>query len=324
MLRTFNREISAKRGVTKDDRQKALEILQRLCYASSYDYYEEQYKKLCELNIESVTEYFNTNWHSIRDEWTLCGRNKYSNYLNSTNNRSECMNQKIKSVGTRNSNLLTFFENVSTSVSVLASEKDIKVIRQDMRVERIRFQDTNLLSYHQFLTPFIFSKIQLQFDQMEYVNFTSYDKDSGITTSGRTVTSSKCTCEFHLSMVLPCRHILRFRKEIGMDLFAPELCAPRWTARYYNASHPALQMHARIPASVPIYVQKARIPEEKDRYKAAASITKEINSLVSTMATGQYTFFMEKLKNFKTGIQNPITEHCIDEESGFSFRGDFI
>lgn len=328
VLRTFNREISAKRGITKDERQKALEILQRLCYASSYDYYDEQYEKLCQLNIESVTEYYNTNWHSIKDEWTLCGRNQYANYLNSTNNRSESMNHKIKTVGTRNSNLLTFFENVSTSVSVLASEKDIKVLRQDMRVERIRFQDANLLNYHQFLTPFVFSKIQLEFGQMEIVNFTSCDTDSGITISGRTVTSSNCSCEFHLSMNLPCRHILRFRKEIGMELFAPELCAPRWTAQYYNTSHPALQMNVHIPVTVPIYVQKVRIPEEKDRYRAAASITKEINTLVSTMATGQYTFFLEKLKNFKNQIHTPITDHYIgiDEENGASpsFRGKFI
>lgn len=321
VLRTFNREISAKRGITQAQRQEALQILQRLCYASSEEYYNEQYEELCQLNNTSVTEYFNSNWHSSRQEWSLFGRNKYSNYLNNTNNRSETMNQKVKMIGTRNSNLLTFFENLSCSVSVLASEKDIKAVRNEMRTARVRFDNVDLLNYHEFLTPFIFSKIELEFELSEKVNFTSIDKNAGVTNIGRTVTSSKCCCEFHLSMILPCRHILRFRKENEIQLFAPELCAPRWTTPYYNASHPALQMNVPIPATVPIYIQKVCVPEERDRYKAAASITREINSLVSTMATGEFTFYIERLKAFKNKIVAPTSENEVADEGGLSFVG---
>lgn len=322
VLRTFNREISAKRGIKKDQREKALVILQRLCYSNSKDCYDELYVKLCQLKIDSVTDYYNTNWHNIREEWTSYGRNEYSNYLNSTNNRSETMNQKIKMVGTRNTNLLTFFENVSTSVSVLASEKDIKAVRLDMRNQRIRFDNVSLRSYNEFLTPFIFSKIDLEFENMQLVDFASCDESTGITNSGRTVTSSKCSCEFNLSMVLPCRHIFQFRKQNEIDLFAPELCAPRWTSQYYNKSHPALQMNEHNPVTVPIYVHTVRVPEEKDKYKATASITKEINALVSTMATGEYTFYLEKLKSLKTQIISPAIE--IDfAETGHTFQGNF-
>lgn len=108
-----------------------------------------------------------------------------------------------------------------------------------------------------------------------------------------------------------------------MEMFSPEICAPRWRAQYYNASHPALQMNTPIPATVPIYIQKVRVPEEKDRYKAAASVTKEINTLVSHMATGEYTFFMEQLKNFKKRIVNPSIETQAMTESGLSFQGNF-
>lgn len=314
VLRTFNREITtSKRDITKKDRDTCLSILQKLCYARSEKDYNDQYEKLRELKLEKVMDYFNTNWHCIRIEWALFGRNQYSNYLNNTNNRSETMNQKLKLIGTRNANLLSFFENISTSVSVLASEKDITAVRLDMRTPRIRFENLALKSYHELLTPFIFWKIHFEFEMMEKVIFTSYDENTAVTTFGRTVTSSTCSCEFHLSMILPCRHILKFREQRNIDVFAPELCERRWTKQYYSKSHPALQMNENIPVAVPIYVHKIRVPEEKDKFKAAASVTKEINSLVSTMTTGEYTFYMEKLKSLKAQIIRPeignTTEH---------------
>jgi len=106
-----------------------------------------------------------------------------------------------------------------------------------------------------------------------------------------------------------------------MDLFAPELCAARWTLQYYNQSHPALQMNEHNPLTVPIYIQKVRVPEEKDKYKAAASITKEINTLVSTMTTGEYTFYMEKLKVLKTQIITPGIENDV-MENGHLLEGN--
>ncbi len=70
VLRTFNREISTvKRNITTA--QRALDILQSLCYSQSEDDYQKEYKKLCELNLVGVTEYYNTNWHNIRNEWCL-------------------------------------------------------------------------------------------------------------------------------------------------------------------------------------------------------------------------------------------------------------
>lgn len=93
------------------------------------------------MNLEGVTEYYNTNWHNIRNEWCLFARNTYSNYLNDTNNRSESMNQKLKMV----------------------TEKDIKAVRNEMRTQRIQFEDVSLASYHAFLTSFVFSKIRSEF-----------------------------------------------------------------------------------------------------------------------------------------------------------------
>lgn len=142
VLTTFHREITTqKRDISPSQRLVVLEILQRLVYSQTDDAYGSAYKELCDSKCDLVIKYFNENWHVIKDEWTMHGRNQYANYLNSTNNRSERLNRTIKQIGNRHVNLTTFFENVTTTVAVLASEKDIQAVRSTMRVERLRFDD---------------------------------------------------------------------------------------------------------------------------------------------------------------------------------------
>ncbi|KAG4066267.1 hypothetical protein HA402_000491 [Bradysia odoriphaga] len=106
VLRIFNREITAaKRNISAVQRVQALQILEKilekLVYARSHEDYNDFYQQLLDLGLDEVTKYFDNNWHNIREEWTLFGRNQHSNYLNDTNNRSESLNQKIKMISSR-------------------------------------------------------------------------------------------------------------------------------------------------------------------------------------------------------------------------------
>lgn len=82
--------------------------------------------------------------HHIRDEWTQFGKNKFANYLNYTNNRTESINQKFKLISNRYANLVTFFDNIICTVTLLASERNIRAVRMTMRVLRRRFEDESL------------------------------------------------------------------------------------------------------------------------------------------------------------------------------------
>lgn len=142
VLVNFGREITTtKRNITTAQRETVLEVIQRLVYSTSEGGYDSAYKELLDLNLENVIEYYNDNWHQIRNEWTLYGRNKYANYLNWTNNRTESINQKFKMLSNRYANLFTFFNNLYTTVSVLASERNIRAVKSTMRVPRRRFDD---------------------------------------------------------------------------------------------------------------------------------------------------------------------------------------
>lgn len=117
-----------------------MEIITRLVYSRTLDDYNLAYEELCALQLDLVSKYYDENWHAIREQWTIHGRNNYAFYMNTTNNRSERLNRTFKQLSNRHAGLLTFFENISTTVAVLASEKDIKAIRSTMRIERKRFE----------------------------------------------------------------------------------------------------------------------------------------------------------------------------------------
>lgn len=88
VIKNFEREVTTvKRGITDIERKRILLILNDMVYASSIDVYNSLYNELVNLNIPSVMLYFDKNWHSIKEEWTMFGRNQFSNYLNTTSNR---------------------------------------------------------------------------------------------------------------------------------------------------------------------------------------------------------------------------------------------
>ena len=72
VLRTFRREITTeKMEITSAQRTTVLEVLQRITYIPSEEEYTRNYHDLLALEIPTVTEYFNKNWHSIRTQWVV-------------------------------------------------------------------------------------------------------------------------------------------------------------------------------------------------------------------------------------------------------------
>lgn len=55
-----------------------------MVYANSEDAYESLYEELKSLNLVNVLQYFDDNWHGFKDQWTMFGCNKHSNYMNRT------------------------------------------------------------------------------------------------------------------------------------------------------------------------------------------------------------------------------------------------
>jgi zinc finger SWIM domain-containing protein 3 len=123
---TFCREITCEKlGITSGQRSTVLEYLQKMAYASS----NEQYSRLFEefkLSVpKAVLDYFNDSWHCIKDEWTLKLKGCCGSFLNSTNNRLESINAKLKQAISRNSSLEEFVDEFFVKLTSLRTERDI-------------------------------------------------------------------------------------------------------------------------------------------------------------------------------------------------------
>ena len=98
-LKTFSGRITADRmgSSNSSKRQEVLKLLQGLVYSSSDADYSEKYEKFCAIVPKRVLEYFNDNWHPIKEEWTVYSISK-GNLKNQKNNRLESINNKINAV----------------------------------------------------------------------------------------------------------------------------------------------------------------------------------------------------------------------------------
>jgi len=94
-LRTFCREVTTdKMGISAAQRVTVLEIISKLAYAKDEEDYRKYYQQLRDTKLKRVIEYFDDNWHEIREQWVEGFKQESCNYLNSTNNRLESINQK--------------------------------------------------------------------------------------------------------------------------------------------------------------------------------------------------------------------------------------
>ena len=97
-MRTFRREVpTEKMGISNDERIQALEILQCMAYSKSELSYQVLYEQLLSTRLYTVIQYFNDNWHPIRNEWVEGYKNKYTNFLNSTNKSVGKHKSKVES-----------------------------------------------------------------------------------------------------------------------------------------------------------------------------------------------------------------------------------
>ena len=163
-MRTFRREVTTeKMGISNDEQMQVLEILQSMAYSKTESRYQVLYKQLMSTRLNTVIQYFNDNCHPIRDEWVEGHKNRYTNFMNATNNRLESINQKLKAVVSRHSSLLEFNEQLQSCLSSLRAERNDRAasIFQKRPVCFNNFKEHEL-QYYKKCTTFAFKHIQEQ------------------------------------------------------------------------------------------------------------------------------------------------------------------
>ena len=239
VLRTFRREITCeKRRIISEQRNTTLEFLQKLAYASSEEDYNTFYSELKDNTTKEVFDYFESNWHCIRNEWVLHYKAAAGSFLNTTNNRLESLNAKLKQVIKHHSSLKDFFDNFFLTLSSLRLERDHKAAINFQKVKVSLFsKNSPETQYSELLTSYASAYVTKQLSLIQKVK--NFNKCQGIYTVETTediknVSTEDCDCLFRKSMMLPCRHIFALRKNLEMPLYDEALCDNRWTSEYYK------------------------------------------------------------------------------------------
>lgn len=309
-MRSFKREITTeKMGISADERLQVLEIIQSMAYAPNEEVYQDLYVQLMDTRFSAVKVYFTENWHSIRDEWVEGNKKKYSNFLNSTNNRLESINQKLKSVITKHSCLLDFHRDLQHCIASLRQERDHRaaMIFQKRPVDLNEFGTNERLFYEQ-CTPYAFSQVKRQLSLVPKVGKFTKQPCGSYTVTTRSgdhaVTPTSCQCSFATSMKMPCRHLLALRGSLGLQLFSPDLCDKRWTKSYFYNSHRVFRLgvdasdepdNNEHPSDdfISISVEESKpvgkkILSRHEKYRKAFSITQKIADVASEASGRQF------------------------------------
>ena len=110
-------------GITADERNRCLVIFTKLIYSRSSEEYDANLQSLKDAKFKSVTSYFHENWHPIRHQWVTCFKDDSFSLGETTNNRLESTNAKIKSVCSKHGSLLQFFTEFFAVLGALRNER---------------------------------------------------------------------------------------------------------------------------------------------------------------------------------------------------------
>nr|XP_047141366.1 zinc finger SWIM domain-containing protein 1-like [Hydra vulgaris] len=280
-LRTFSREITtAKLGITSGERISSLEFIQKLAYATSEKNYDELYRLFVSSAPSTVIDYYNNNWHNIHDEWVFGLKFVSRNLMNSTNNRLENFNGKLKEVIDCNSSLENFLDKFYVVLTSMRNERDHRTIFQMQKVSVDVFDPNSAeAAYKKVLTLYAARHVLKQMSLFKEIILLPGEHGQFIVNShegSHIVTSNFCSCMFRKSMNLPCRHIYAARQLLGINLFDTELCSERWTLKYYRQHQRAFstQVTDGKPGAVDFHVApKVKLHSQHEKFKLAIQET---------------------------------------------------
>ena len=145
-------------NITSEQKSKCLDILSKITHAKSPADYEVQVDNLS--SFDSVYKYFQSNWGKIKEEWVSCFKNKDFNIGETTNNRLESFNSKIKDVCSSYGSIKQFFSDLFSLLGALRNERRhcqiMALVRKPIRFES---QPEELQQWVSFVTPYAFEHI---------------------------------------------------------------------------------------------------------------------------------------------------------------------
>ncbi|OWY96206.1 hypothetical protein PHMEG_00033583, partial [Phytophthora megakarya] len=210
--------------ISMDDASQVDAAIHAMVYAEFEENYRTSYESLegiCDrVGLQEFFRYFEKNWDTSQERWVLYHRAKLPHFKNHTNNRLENFFGKFK-------------EAVDGSMSMAGCIKALvaydrrKENEYAYRLARIGVLvnsnfDEEMSNVLRFTSHFVAEQIAGEYTQaLANVSGYKFTKCCGdkvlVQGSKKThhicVDAWECDCEFSLTMMLPCRHTIAFRKK---------------------------------------------------------------------------------------------------------------
>ena len=278
VLRAFRREITTeKMGISTLQRETCLKIFTELAYARSESQYSSARQKLQDTKIQSVISYFENNWHNIKEEWVHGFKSQSLTLGETTNNRLESINAKVKSVCSHFATLEQFFDEFFCVLATLRNERNYKAVMSSIRHPTVLPTDEYARNYQQILTPYAYQMFTRQHSTLHTVKLKTSDVNKCVfeSSSGEVVaTTISCSCCFAKATGLPCKHIITVRRKSSMNPFDKDLVPARWTKDSYTL-HMSKRFEGKVDCTTSTGVQNAKrqskpkILDHFEKYNAA-------------------------------------------------------
>ena len=279
-LRTFRREVTPEKlSITPAERTLSLPLLEGMASAESAAAYEQLYAQFSASVPGTVREYFDKNWHGVRQEWVACYTLGHDNCMMNANNHLESLNQKLKTVMKQDTTV--FYRHLTMCLSSLRVERGHRTLDLCTRVTQVQ-PDTHpaLVAYMALLTPFAYASLASQMDKAGGVQperAIEAEQQLVVRSAGRELVAGirHCACGYRAAMDLPCAHVFAARAYYEQDLFAEELCGRRWTVQYYLSIHQApaaSPVESPVAAAAQPVAPAARSLSQAEKYQQASDV----------------------------------------------------
>lgn len=188
-------------------------LIQLLVHATSKVQYERFKSELFEQANDKFKVYFGKNWEGCRSMWVAYQRDEHLHFANTTNNRLESYNQKLKDVTSRTSSLSDLFKNVLLYCRSSAAECSQQSFTEEFTAQYCGDKETEITQEirsvcTQYAADLILKQLELAesipyeitIDETEVV--LKYKEHSHLVS----LSSNSCSCTFRRTLLMPCRH----------------------------------------------------------------------------------------------------------------------
>ena len=222
--------------VNKGDRDECRQIIRSLVFSSSQSEYERWRQELIDSTNEEFQKAFWSNWDSCKSMWVTYERDEAIHFANTTNNRLESHNQKLKDVTSRSS-LSEMFQNVLLYVRTAESESFTEEFTSRSTIDsKIPGVSDIQSAYTQYAADLIVNQLKVAKSVDHDIKFSKENSEAEITYRDQSysvsVDKGTCSCTFQRTMSMPCRHVFKCRVDCALAVFDQSLVADRWLKRY--------------------------------------------------------------------------------------------